>query len=504
VAEVLAMAPDSNSAPVSVPELELLSQNSQARVGETARILALLPTGWAGAGREQGQIYITVAGGVIHEARVQKVRGTAAWIDVPVSEALGTQAHILVSYPGSRGWVEKRFSVLIPPVDSLLVVQVDPIQKEAFPGGEQEVDITVRTPDGKPVKGEVSLSVVDRKVLDLQPEFRPGVERFFYPPQALNLMSFQSSDFQSYGWGELIARQFRSNYGFAATKEAMTSALKEQDTAFWVARAQTDLNGKARLKFRLPADQTFWVTSALATDREGRVGEGRAEFRARMPLQFLVNHPRGMRPGERALVRVKLSNPKTEGLPAGTPIKYHLAAVAGVSLESAVAFEGTLKPGEEKELSSTVVLSSGSAPGSVESQARFSSELDSGAQKIHFEHNMDVLPGRLTRVERMRLEAGKPLNWNQPATAQVQEAELTAVSGLSGTLLGSTEWMERYPHGCVEQFTSKLVVLALASRFGKSNSALLSEAELKRYERAGELVAGSAAPLKKYKKSCIK
>jgi hypothetical protein len=338
---------------------------------------------------------------------------------------------------------------------------------------------------------------VDKKVLDLQPEFRPEVPRFFFPPQGLNLMTFQSAEFQAYGWGEVVARQFRSNYGFAATKDD-PNTLREEDTAFWVATAQTDMNGKARLSFRLPANQTIWVTSVLASDREGRVGEGRSEFKSRMPVKFIVNHPRALRPGESSSLRVKLANPERDGVDAKALIRLNVSALSGVLLESPIAFEGTLKPGEERILAGTLRLAD-MAPGQHESAPlRLASELTLGKEKLQFEHAIARGSDRESRVERMQIPADQELRWELPSRHSVEKAQILVSDGLTGALLRSVEWLKQYPHGCVEQFTSRLAALSMASQFGMRNTALLSPVELEAFKQAGENVRGALTELKGY------
>src|SRR5262249_14974436 len=250
-------------------------------------------------GENRGSLHLTVAGAKIYESRVQRVEGLSAWISLPIRSAYGTAAYAVLGYADpQRGWLERTLTFRIPPRDKALAVSAKPQQPFVQPGQRQALSLRVVDAAGRPVPAEVSVSVVDKAVLALQPEFRPSVLAFFYPIQRLNLMSFFSREFQSYGYGERLARLYRPNFGMAAAKPDRKDS-KEDDTAYWNARVLTDADGQASVSFRLPANQTTWSVSAVAVDTRGRFGEGASEFGTNAQVAFSVSAPPFLRAGDR-------------------------------------------------------------------------------------------------------------------------------------------------------------------------------------------------------------
>ena len=94
-------------------------------------------------------------------------------------------------------------------------------------------------------------------------------------------MSFYSREFQSYGYGERLARLFRPNFWMAATKPDKKDK-KEEDTAYWNARVLTDADGRA----------TRFVPPAREPDDVERVGRCRGHARPLRRGHGRVRHER--------------------------------------------------------------------------------------------------------------------------------------------------------------------------------------------------------------------
>jgi hypothetical protein len=252
-------------------------------------------------------LHVTLAGRGIHGSRVLRVDGLTALLEEPVLPRYGTALHVLVSYADpERGWVERTLTFRIPPEGKRLAVRVSPKAPQVLPGNRQAVSLRVTDASGRPVKAEVSVSVVDRAVLDLQPEFRPTLLAFFHPLERLNLMSFLSRDFQAYGAGERLAARFGSSHSMAASKPRKVP--RENDTAYWNPAVVTNEDGLATVSFRLPANQTTWHVTAVAVDGRGRFGEGGADFATNAPVTVALVTPPFLRAGDRAEARLVVGN----------------------------------------------------------------------------------------------------------------------------------------------------------------------------------------------------
>ncbi|HTD52245.1 MAG TPA: alpha-2-macroglobulin family protein, partial [Thermoanaerobaculia bacterium] len=448
----------------------ILQERDVLAPGETARALVLLPEGWGERGENRGRLYLTVAGRKIYEQRVQPVDGLSTWITVPILPAYGTAAYAVVGYPDPvRGWIERTLTFRVPPRDKALAVTVKPQLAFAKPGQRQAVSLRVVDSAGKPVEAEVSISVVDKAVLALQPEFRPALLAFFYPTERLNLMSFYSREFQSYGYGERLARLFRPNFWMAATKPDKKDS-KEEDTAYWNARVVTDADGRAAVSFRLPANQTTWNVSAVAVDTRGRFGEGGAEFGTNAKVTFSVAAPPFLRAGDRAQVRLLVSNQDK----AARDVKAVVEVPPGVTTAAPPSVSATLAPKAEASGRGTIALTAADPSGAI----ALKTTLISGADTHHFENSVRTLSSTVVFGLSSDVKPGEPVTEPLAAGETLTGVRIFATNGFSATMMPALAWLIAYPYGCAEQITSATVPSLLArDLFDPKNGTLTREQE---------------------------
>lgn len=448
-----------NSEPIEkVNSMQILSRRSWFNPGETSKSLVLLPNGWGIKGDNRGKIYLTVVGEKIFEHRELEVSGVTAWINQKVLEEYGRRFYITAAYPHPiKGWLEKSISFDIPPKDKLLKVKVKAKFKNVRPGDEQEISVKVTDSNNRPVRAEVSLSVVDKAVIDLQPEMRPSLLDFFYPLESKNIMSFFSSQFQGYGYGEYISSLFNSNHFVALTKTSLKKLL-EKDTAHWEGQLETNEKGEGVIKFRLPGNQTLWKVSSIAVDKKGKFGEGGSEFTSNMPVTYTLAFPAAIRSGDNLKVRLNVANEKIE---KEIPVSVNFADGNGIKINGKRDFEFNLQ--YKQEYSDVIDLSTDEKNHSLGS---FSGVFTyDGKKPLEYEHNILIKPN--FKEVKMSLDfEGSSLKISTANSDLTGHGELNIVSGLSGTISPALDWLITYPHGCVEQLTNTTVPnLAIASVF---------------------------------------
>lgn len=433
---------------VDVPEMEALPEREVLGRRDTARALLLLPEGWGEGGGNRGRLHLTFAGRRIHSHRVQAVDGLSAWITEPVRSGWGTAVSCIVSYPDpTRGWVERTITFRLPPRERALNVAVAPHAPLVAPGKRQGVTLFVTDAAGKPIEAELSLSVVDKAVLDLAPEFRPPLLEFFYPLERLNLMTFFSREFQGYGWGERLAARFVPNHAVAATKPKKSP--REEDTAYWNARITTGSDGRASVSFPLPANQTTWHVTAVAADTTGRFGEGHAEFGTNSPVTVSLAAPTFLREGDRTEVRV-LAASRTAKARA---VSVSLAAPSGLRAETPLELSGSLAPAAELAARGTYELTKADPKGETRLQAKL--RLDGGSE-IPFGQPLRTLPGTTEWTEKLLVAGGAPVDLARP-NATLRSVEVGVATSLLAALSPALDFFLEYPYGCAEQVASGTV-----------------------------------------------
>jgi hypothetical protein len=469
-ASILVVPQKAGAAIVDVSEITVYQERDVVSPGDTARALVLMPEGWGERGENRGSLHLTVAGAKIYEYRVQRVEGLSAWISLPIRSAYGTAAYAVLGYADpQRGWLERTLTFRIPPKDKALAVSVKPQQPFVQPGQRQALSLRVVDAAGRPVPAEVSVSVVDKAVLALQPEFRPSVLEFFYPIQRLNLMSFFSREFQSYGYGERLARLYRPNFGMAAAKPDRKDS-KEDDTAYWNARVLTDADGQASVSFRLPANQTTWSVSAVAVDTRGRFGEGASEFGTNAKVTFSVSAPPFLRAGDRTQVRLLVSNQDK----AERRVKAVLETPAGVTSEAPPSVDRELAPKAEASGRGSISLTAPDPSGAVS----LKTTLASGSDVYRFENSVRTLPSAVSFSETREVKPGEPLAGLAAEGETLTGMQIFVINGFSATLMPALRWLMAYPYGCAEQVTSTTVPSLLARKLlDPKDSPLLSQEE---------------------------
>ncbi len=484
----IVVAPQKPGAPITdVSEITVLQERDTYQHGETARALVLLPEGWGEDGSDHGRLYLTVAGRRIHEQRVQKVQGLSAWITQPIQPSFGTAAYVVLGYADPvRGWIERTMTLRIPPKDKALTVSVKPQAPFVKPGQRQALTLRVTDASGRPVEAEVSVAVVDKAVLALQPEFRPPLLAFFYPLERLNLMSFYSREFQSYGYGERLARLYRPNFWLAATKPDKKDQ-KEDDTAYWNAHVVTDADGRATVSFRLPANQTTWNVSAVAADTRGRFGEGGSSFGTNAPVTLSVAAPPFLRRGDSLQVRLLVTNQEKRA----KDVSASLTAGAGTALEAPLALTANLASKQEASARGVVTLTELPSSGST----ALATTLSVGGEAQRFEHPLRTLADSVTFGETRTLKAGEPFAANLGPGESLSELRVLATNGFTAALVPSLRWLLTYPWGCAEQITSMTVPsLVVKSLFDPKRGTAAGPDET--WKNAVEFSAAGVARLK--------
>jgi len=432
-----------------VSEVTILQERESFAPGETARALVLLPEGWGEKGSNRGRLYVTVGGRSLFSHRVHNIDGLSAWIQQPMLPAFGTAAYALVSYADpKRGWIERTLTFRIPPSDKALQVKVSPQKSAVKPGQGQSLTMKVVDDAGNPVQAELSVAVVDKAVLALQPEFRPPLLSFFYPLERLNVMSFFSREFQSYGYGERLASRFGANWWMASTKHEKKDN-KEDDTAYWNARVVTDASGEATVAFKLPANQTIWNVSAVAVDDHGRFGEGVSEFATNAPVTVSLGAPAFLRKGDRARIHLRVSNEQK----SSKHVKARVIVPAGLVSEEPIATEGKLDPGKELSAHGMISVAKLDAIGT----ASLSAEIDLGGETLRAATSLRTLSDSLLTTRHRIVRSGEPFSISAPPGETPQSVRIVATTRFAGSLLPSLRWMMQYPYGCAEQLTSTTV-----------------------------------------------
>lgn len=450
-AEIILVGKVAGAAVVNFDEVRLLTNQTEVINNEVVKIFMALPDKWGAAGTNSGHIFLTLAGDKIFKTQPLLISGRSFWLSEKILPEYGNQLYFVISYVHpERGWIEKRASFRIRDPDKKLKVQWLAKDEKLVPGSQQKIKLRIVNSASQPVKAEVAIAVVDQAVLDIQSEFRPSLEEFFYPMTRLNLMSFYSSHFQGYGYGETIAQMFKPNHVLAANKN-QSQPMEIKDTAYWKANLVTNEKGEIEFKFNLPGNQTIWRVTAVVVDKEGRFGESTTKFKSQLPLSLLVGYPPFLRSTDKSRIRVNITGTEiTQEL----NVKY--SAISNnkniLNFADKNEFSILLKPKQQSSENLNITIAEVNNPNVV----AFAGHLEFGKSNLDFKDTIRILP-KSTLVNDFYFPESNSFKVSFEKGEKAQGIELKVFNDFTSIMFSNLEWMVQYPYGCVEQTLSTTV-----------------------------------------------
>ncbi len=447
-------------------KLDLVTDKKTYEIGQTARVLVKSPF------REAEALVTVERAGVYRQFRT-KVTGSMPTLAIPVTEDMRPNAFVSVQLVRGRtappkatgpditgpqfrlGYAE----IVVNPEARRLKVGITPSKREARPGEELDVDLTVVDRAGKGTLSEVTFYAVDEGVLMLTGYKTPDPLPRFTARRSLAVVAYDTrEDMASVikltpgpgsdkgddggGGGGDVRSDFRSTAHFSTVR--------------------TDAQGKARVHFKLPDGLTTYRLMAVAAAEDDRFGFAESQVVTSRPLMARPALPRFLRAGDAVDAGIIVTS---KGLAAQT---------VDVSLE----VEGLTLQGDAKQRVSV--------PANGSTEVRFHLAAPKvGKAKLTFHARA---PGGADDVAVVR-DVKVPLSPEAVAlygdTAEAVAEKLGDLRGIRGDVggldlrLASTalvglddgvEQLVEYPHGCTEQLTSRLVPLVamqdLAAAYG--------------------------------------
>lgn len=461
----LFVAESGQGVPLAPADLELVTDKKTYFAGDTATILILAP-------EPSAQILFTVEGGDLYEAQVVKAQGHAALVKVKITEKQTPNFFVTATCVSGAQVFSKQRSVIVPPREKLLSLEVAPDRPKVGPGDEVSFTVIVTDHAGKPVPdAEVAVGVVDEAIYSVSPEIAVPIESFFYHRRRNDVRSHDSLSFRFFGRsrapGDEQAALDRANpFAFGSLKPQEDDRKVFEDTAAWFPSLVTDAEGKARATLRLPDNLSAWRLTARAVTRDTAVGSGTAKVIATKPLIVQAAFPSAVYDGDQGEGTLTVHN--LTGQDGTFRVTFGVDAVEGSSAKVVVSTEDlsqlAVKAGENRRLPFTYAAS---GEGAVTVTAR----VQGAGQKDGQTKTAQVLPwSRTARATRGgQTAADAPLasyRLELPAGTRPEEAKVQVelLSSSLGAVQASLPYLMGFPYGCTEQTMSRFVPVLSAQR----------------------------------------
>ena len=322
--------------------LELIPEKREYAPGETLRLLVntMRPDSTV-------MLFVRCENSWAPYPRVLHLTGKSTLVDIPVLPS-DYPNFIIDAYMVANGELfQHRQSIAVPPASKVLTVEVAS-PRQVKPGEECEMEIRVTDANGKPMQGELAVSVYDRSLqyiagnrenrkvedvfwkwirsyyshIDMTRHqswgiYREGERRSPFDEAAMyfnrnfgeraqvfwkwdqpmkemnSMVAYKSKavgDFWGAADGMDVAFAPEANFGEMAPDMAVRSNFA--DTAFWSGKVVTDVEGRATIKVKMPDSLTSWHVIAWAVGARSAAGQGEGQVITAKQLMVRLEAPR--------------------------------------------------------------------------------------------------------------------------------------------------------------------------------------------------------------------
>lgn len=323
--------------------LQISTDKPEYKPGETAHLLL--------SSNREGQIFYVVKKSE-REDRIEIVpaKGCSALVSLPLikEDQPNTFVSVFTVQDGQLHTLTKE--LYLPPENKMLNVSPVWEKTKAAPGETVPLKLKVTTPDGKPVKGAVTVTVYDKKLDSLARSNVQKIHTFFWNWKRWQTFHYIGINRNTLGvWGNIPIQTYppaqegarffgikaKGRNAVYARKEAApmvaesatadSAAVMESgkaaseeteedvrsdfaDRAFWLGTKVLPDNGELTLPVTLPDDLTTWRVRVWSLTPETRVGEGEAELLVSKDLIARLELPRFMVRGDTVTAIVTIHN----------------------------------------------------------------------------------------------------------------------------------------------------------------------------------------------------
>ncbi len=418
------------------PLLRLWLDKRTYRLGETAKVLLQSRV-------KDAAVLLTVEGERLYSAQVLSLQdGQAEW-SLPLSPALIPNAYVSAVLVWRKRFVQQVEPMRFELAAYRLQVTVQSDRPLYEPREPARLTVRVQDEEGKPVKAELSLAVVDEAIYALREDDPEQVFRAFYserPNRVVTRYSFPWLAWQGdKGEAETVRRYF-------------------PDTALWVPHLVTDDQGEAKVSLVVPDTLTQWRVTAIAHTLDTRIGFGLTRFRCAKPFGVRLSLPSVLTQGDQTTISAVVHNETEEPLTSDVHLR-----IDGISDTSGLVTE---------PLSQTVTV----APRRTASvrwtffarkAGKLTVRVSAQSQKGHRdaeERPVTVLPHATDRIVARTVFFTPTVMTQQIAVVLPPNADLALsrievrlAPSVFSAILGALEYLATYPYGCVEQTMNSLL-----------------------------------------------
>lgn len=429
--------------------VEMEVEKASYKVGEKAKILIKAPF--------PGKVLLVTEREKVYDFKVFQMRENTATVEVPIKNDyrpnVFVSATIIKSLEDYDGKTPMRAfgvtPIMIDNGDRNLALEIK-APEAVRPGSKLELEVKVNNNRGGTL---LTVAAVDEGILQLTDFTSPDPMPFFYGKKRLETRAY---DIYSYVLPEVAPSESApgGDYMEKVRKKHLSpvGVRRVEPVSLWSGIVKTDGRGVAKISFDVPQFQGRLRIMAVGA-ADNYFGAARDDVYVRDKITLTPTFPRFISGGDEFFVPVTVYNATGQDADINVSLK----------IEGAVeAVDGTTKKVFVKNQSEQITgfeLVTNGAMGKVS----FTLEAKGGGAKTFTKTNLPIRPAAppVTTTHSYSIEPGKSVQFDFmnsyiPGTGDVK----IMVSSLpSLEFAGGLQYLLKYPHGCIEQTTSKVFPL---------------------------------------------
>jgi uncharacterized protein YfaS (alpha-2-macroglobulin family) len=434
--------------------IKLVPDKKSYQPGETAHVLAILPT-------DNAHLLVSTELNTVMSVQHVSSPGRSIVLDVPIQNSYAPNVFLNVSYVKGGDMYTNDQRIVVPARDKMLNLEIISNKKEYKPRETASYTVLARNSAGAPVSGaEVSLGVVDEAIYSVTPDYSGNIKSEFYGMRYNSVETHLSINYSFTGFAgdkPIELAQNKPAYELADFKnegDLVQPMIRKnfKDTAFWQPDVVTGADGRATIKVNLPDNLTTWRATARAVTADTKVGATKYKVVARKDVIMRLETPRFVTQGD----TVTLSGIVHNYLNADKSTQISLE-VNGAQLQNSGKQTVTInKQGDYRvdwQISAPTV-------GEIRLLAKALTDTESDAVELP----LPVVPRGLHQVKNEsaafsdeNAEKTFSLNLPQNADAQARSFKIELAPSVAGSLFGALDYLTTYPYGCTEQTMSSFL-----------------------------------------------
>ncbi|OIP24444.1 hypothetical protein AUK11_03340 [bacterium CG2_30_37_16] len=265
--------------------IELSLDKDKYVPGDTAKLTVNLP-------KNSGDVLMVLARNKIYDYKVLSYSNDMV-IDIPITDNYLTNIGVSIDTYKDEEFFTNTQNINVPADSKKLKIEISPNKQFFTPGEEIEIKLKVKDYTGKGMKSNLLLSVVDQAALDLQNITQSDIYDKFYSDTGYRLGYHQSLE----------------GFYFPGGKGGGSGRNEFKDTAYFNPNIETNNNGEASIKFKLPDNLTSWnIFVEGFTSLETKVGNANTNIYTKKNLSLRQVLPKFLYIGDSLNIKAIISN----------------------------------------------------------------------------------------------------------------------------------------------------------------------------------------------------